>query len=349
MKTFNQIISVAVLAVVSMTAPLVCSAATSYRLLKEIPVGGEGGWDYLAVDQYARRLYVSHGTKAIVIDMEADKVVGEIPDTPGIHGFAIAPDLGRCFTSNGRENKVSIVDLKTLKTLSKVETGENPDAILFEPGNKEVYAFIGRGRSATVIEGATGKVVATIPLLGKPEFGVANPRAKRVYSNLEDKSEVAVIDTEAHKVLSTWPLAPGQEPSGMAFDGKHHRLFVGCGNKLMLMLDSTTGKVVDKVPIGDGVDATKFDIALQLAFSSCGDGTVTIAHEESPDKLTVVQTLKTEPRAKTMALDPKTHRIYLASAKFEAATEQPAPGKRSRPKMVPDSFKVLVYGPADAQ
>jgi hypothetical protein len=349
MKTYTQIIGVAALGFISMAVAPASRAATSYELLKEIPIGGDGGWDYLAVDQYARRLYVSHATKVVVIDIDSNKVVGEIADTPGVHGTAIAPGLGRAFTSNGRENKVSIVDLKDLKTLSKVETGENPDAILFEPGHKEVYAFNGRGHSATVIEGATGKVVATIPLPGKPEFGAADSRAKRVYSNLEDKSEVAVIDTETHKVVSTWALAPGEEPSGLAFDGRHHRLFIGCGNKLMLMLDTTSGKVVDKVPIGQGVDATKFDVRTQLAFSSCGDGTVTIAHEDSPDKLTVVQTLKTEPRARTMALDPKTHRIYLASAKFEAATEQPAPGKRSRPRVVPDSFKVLVYGPAEAK
>jgi len=344
MKTYGRFLGLAALGLLSTLAVPNCRAEGPYKLLKEIPVGGEGSWDYLAVDQYARRLYVSHGTKVVVIDIEKDAVVGEIADTPGVHGIAIAPKLGLGFTSNGRENKVSIFDLKTLKTNAKVDTGENPDAILYDEGQQEVYAFNGRGRSATAFEGKTGKVVATIPLPGKPEFAVASPKAKRIYDNLEDKSEVAVIDTTDHKVVSTWPVAPGEEPSGMAFDGPHERLFVGCGNKLMVMMDSANGKVVASVPIGQGVDATKFDTGTQLAFCSCGDGTVTIAHEDSPDKLTVVQTLKTEPRAKTMALDPKTHRIYLASAKFAAASEQPAGGKKGRPTAIPGTFKVLVYG-----
>ena len=327
----------------SLTLP-VGAAQGSYKLLKEIPVGGEGGWDYLEVDQAARRLYVSHGTKVAVIDLDKEAVVGEIADTPGVHGIAVAPKLGLGFTSNGRENKASIFDLKTLKTNSKVDTGENPDAILYDEGQEEVYTFNGRGRSATVFEAKTGKVVATIPLPGKPEFAAAHPSAGRVYNNLEDKSEVAVIDTKTHKVVNTWPIAPGEEASGMAFDAQHQRLFLGCGNKLMVMMDSTNGKVVASVPIGQGVDATKFDSGTQLAFCSCGDGTVTIAHEDSPDKLTVVQTLKTEPRARTMALDPMTHKIYLANAKFGGATDQPSGGKKGRPSAVPGTFKVLVYG-----
>jgi DNA-binding beta-propeller fold protein YncE len=324
----------------SVSAP-VQGAEGSYKFLKEIAVGGEGGWDYCTVDESARRLYVSHATKVVVIDLDKDAVVGEVADTPGIHGIAVAPALGLGFTSNGRENKSSIFDLKTLKTNSKVDTGENPDAILYEEGQQEVYTFNGRGASATVFEAKTGKVVATIPLGGKPEFAEASPKEGRIYNNLEDKSAVVVIDSKAHKVVGTWPIAPGEEPSGMALDRENHRLFLGCGNKLMVMMDSTNGKVVGSVPIGSGVDATKFDPATKLAFCSCGDGTVTIAHEDSPDKLTVVQTLKTEPRARTMTLDPKTHRIYLASAKFEVA---PAGGKKGRPGVVPGSFKVLVYG-----
>jgi len=313
-------------------------AAGPYRFLKEIPVGGEGGWDYLAVDSAGQRLFVSHQTKVVVIDLVKDSVIGEITNTPGVHGIAIAPELGRAFVSNGRENKASIVDLKTLTTLSKVDTGENPDAILYEPQNQEVYTFNGRGRSATVFDAKTGKVTTTLPLGGKPEFAVVNLKAGRIYDNLEDKSEVVVIDPKTHEVIQHWPISPGEEPSGMAFDQVNHRLFLGCGNKQMVMMDVRTGKVVASVPIGEGVDANAFDPGTQLAFASCGDGTVTIAHEDAPDKLSVVQTLKTEPRARTMALDPKTHRIYLASAKFEA----PAAGER-RPRVVPGSFKVLVY------
>jgi DNA-binding beta-propeller fold protein YncE len=344
MKTLYRFLMPATLLLLSTPAVPGARAEGPYKLLKEIPIGGEGGWDYLAVDQYARRLYVSHTTKVVVLDIDNDTVVGEIADTPGVHGIAIAPKLGLGFTSNGRENKASIFDLKTLKTTSKVETGENPDAILYEPGQEAVYTFNGRGHSATVFEAKSGKVVATIPLPGKPEYAVAYSRAGRIYNNLEDKSQVAVIDIKEHKVVSTWPVAPGEEPSGMAFDARTHRLFLGCGNKLMVMMDSTNGKVVDSVPIGQGVDATKFDQRTKYAFCSCGDGTVTIAHEDSPDKLTVVQTLKTEPRAKTMALDPTTHKIYLASAKFGAAPEQSGGKKKGRPSVVPGTFKVLVYG-----
>jgi DNA-binding beta-propeller fold protein YncE len=324
-------------------APL-ASAESPYHFMREIPVAGEGGWDYLSVDAAGRRLYVSHGTEVAVIDIDQNTVVGVISDTPGVHGLAVASDLKRGFTSNGRENKAGIVDLQTLKTLSKVDTGQNPDGMLYDPGQKEVYMFNGRSHSATVFGATTGTVVATIPLAGKPEFGAADPQAGRVYDNIEDKSAVAVIDSKTHSVVASWPIAPGEEPSGMAIDLEHHRLFLGCGNKLMVMLDSTTGKVVASVPIGQGVDANAFDPGTQLAFSSCGDGTVTIAREESPDKLTVVQTLTTEPRARTLTLDPKTHRIYLASAKFEAAPEPAAGAPRQRPKMVPGSFKILVYG-----
>src|ERR1017187_10178330 len=316
----------------------VCRADGPYHLIKEIPVGGDGGWDYCSVDSAGQRLYVSHGTKVVVIDLAKDQVAGEITNTPGVHGIAIAPDLGLGVTSNGREDKAGIVDLKTLQTLSKVDTGKNPDGMLYEPGRKEVYLFNGRGQSATVIDVKAGKVVATIPLDGKPEFAQADPKAGRVYDNLEDKNEVAVIDTKSHQVVTNWPIAPGEEASGMAIDLKNHRLFLGCGgSKTMVMLDSTTGKVITSVPIGDGVDANAFDPETQLAFASCGDGTVTIAHEDAPGKLTVVQTLKTERGSRTMTIDPKTHNIYLAAAKFEA----PAQGQR-RGRMVPDSFKIQV-------
>ncbi len=321
----------------------VCAAVEPYRLIQEIPVGGEGGWDYLSLDSAAGRLYVSHGTKVVVIDVAKNEVVGEITNTPGVHGVALAPELGKGMVTCGRENKAAIVDLKSLKIISKVATGENPDGMLYEPGRNEFYTFNGRGESATVIN-ASGTVIATIPMGGKPEFPQADPAAGRVYDNLEDKSEVVAIDTKKHEVVNRWPVAPGEEPSGMAIDQAHHRLFLGCGNKLMVMMDSTTGKVVASVPIGDGVDANAFDPGTQLAFSSNGEGNVTIAHEDAPDKLTVVQTLETERGARTMTLDPKTHRIYLASAKFEPQPEAAPGARRQRPKMIPDSFKILVYG-----
>ena len=323
----------------SLAVVAACRADANYHLLKEIPVASDGGWDYLTVDSAAQRLYVSHGTKVVVIDLAKDAVAGEITNTPGVHGIAIAPDLNRGLVTCGRENKAAIVDLKTLGILSKADTGANPDGMLYEPGQQEFYAFNGRGESATVIDAKSGKVVATIPLGGKPEFAAADVKAWRVFNNLEDKSELVAIDTKKHEVVNRWPIAPGEEASGMAFDGKNHRLFLGCGNKMMLMVDSESGKVVANVPIGDGVDANSFDPGTMLAFASCGDGTVTIAHEDAPDKLTVVQTLKTEKGARTMTIDPATHKIYLASAKFDA----PAEGQR-RGKMVPGSFKILVYG-----
>jgi YVTN family beta-propeller protein len=321
-----------------------CRADGPYHLATAISVGGEGGWDALTVDSAAHRLYVSHGTRVVVIDLVIGQVVGEITNTPGVHDIAVAPKLNRGFTSNGRENKVSVVDLETLQTLSRVDTGENPDAILFEPGQNEVYAFNGRGQSATVIDAKSEKVVATIPLGGKPEFACADPGAGRVFDNLENKSEVAAIDIKTHQVVNRWPIAPGESASGLAIDVKHHRLFLGCDNHLMVMMDSTNGKVLATVPIGEGVDGAAFDPGTQLAFASCGQSaTVTIAREDG-DKLTVVQTLKTERGARTMAIDPKTHRIFLPTAQFEPQPEPAAGERHQRPKMVPGTFKILVYG-----
>jgi YVTN family beta-propeller protein len=337
---FPGLVALTVLGLLSIST---CKADAPYYFIKEIPVGGDGGWDDLTVDSSAQRLYVSHATKVIVIDLSKDQVIGEITNTPGVHAIAVAPKLNRAFVSNGRSNDVSIIDLKTLQTISRVNTEKNPDGILFESGQDEVYAFNGRSQSVTVIDAKSGKVVTTIPLGGKPEFARADPKAGRVYDNLEDKNEVTVIDTKSHEVLTNWPIAPGEAASGMAIDVKHHRLFLGCDNKLMVMMDSTSGKVLATVPIGEGVDGAAFDPETQLAFASCGDGTTTIAHEDD-DKLTVVQTLTTARGARTMTIDPETHKIYLPTAQFETSTNQPVAGKRQRPRMVPGTFKILIYG-----
>jgi DNA-binding beta-propeller fold protein YncE len=322
------------------------AAGEAYQLITKIAVGGEGGWDYATIDSAARRLYVTHGTKIVVIDIDKNSVVGEIAETPGVHGFALAPELGLGFSSNGMENKASIVDLKTLQTKSKVDTGANPDAILYDPGRKEIYTFNGRGNSATVFEAASGKVITIIPLPGKPEFAVVDVKAGKIYNNIEDKNAVVVIDTKTHSVVGTWPIAPGEGASGMAIDLTTHRLFLGA-EKLMVMMDSSSGQVITTVPIGPGVDANSFDPETKLVFASCGgDGTVTIAREDSPDKLTIVQVLQTARGARTMTLDPKTHRIYLAAADYEAPGAPPGAGQKpTRPKIVPNSFRVLVYGP----
>ncbi len=328
---------------------MVGRAAEPYHFIREIPVGGAGGWDYLSVDAAAQRLYVSHGDKVVVIELATgalslatDAIIGEISNTPGVHGIALAPELGRGLVTCGKEDKAALVDLKTFQIIAKVDTGTNPDAMLYEPGRQEFYTFNGRGESATVIAAKTGKAVVTIPLGGKPEFAQADSKAGQIYVNLEDKNELLVIDAKTHSVKYRWPIAPGAEATGLAFDEKNHRLFLGCHNNLIVMMDSSSGKVLATVPIGAGVDATAFDPETQLVFASCGDGTVTIAHEDAPDKLTVMQMLPTEKGARTMALNPVTHRIYLPSAKFAA----PAPGER-RGQIIPGTFKILVYGPGN--
>ena len=326
------------------TAVPAAGQAPTYRFIQEIPIGGEGGWDYLAEDAPASRLYVTHGTSVAVIDTKRGVVVGHIDSLPGVHGFALAPELGLAFASNGRENTAAVVDLKTLAVIRRVETGENPDAILYVPGFDEVYTFNGRGHSATVFEAKTGKVLATVPLPGKPEFAVFDPGAGRIYNNIEDRSEIVVIDAKTRAVVATWPIAPGEEPSGLAIDLAHHRLFAVCGNEYMVMMNSTTGALVDTVRIGGGADAARFDPATGLAFASNGEGTVTIARERTPDDLEVVQTLNTARSARTMTLDPLTHRIYLSAATYEAPSAADATAPRQRPRMVPGSFRVLVYG-----
>jgi len=313
-------------------------AASGYHVIKTIPVGGEGGWDYIYVDSDARRVYVSRGTHVMVLDADTYAVVGDIPDTQGVHGVAIASDLGRGFTSNGRANNVTIFDLKTLKSLGTVATGTNPDAILYEPVTKRVFAFNGRSKDATAINGADGTIVGTIALGGKPEFAVADGRGN-VYLNIEDTSELVHLDAKDLKVLHRWPEAPCKEASGLAMDLKNRRLFAGCDNKMMAVIDADSGKVIATPPIGEGVDANGFDPVTQLAFASNGEGTLTVVHQDSPEKYTVVENVPTKKSARTMGLDLKTHNIFLPAADFDA----PAAGER-RGKMKPGSFVILVVG-----
>ena len=330
---------------------LICATALGndvYHLLSEIPIGGEGGWDILTIDSFASHLYLSHATKVVIVDLNTNSVTGEIADTPGVHAFVAVPEVQRGFSSNGKESKSSVVDLTTLKTISKIDTGSNPDAVVYEPRHAEVYVFNHTGHSVTVINTKTATVSATIPLGGNPEFAVVDETAGRVYCNIEDKSEVAVIDADKREVVARWSLSPGEGPTGIALDATHHRLFSGCHNKMMVMLDTESGKMVGSVPIGAGVDGCAFDEATQLAFASCGDGTTTIAKEEAPNKLSVLQVLKTERGARTMALDARTHRIYLPTAQF-APAPSPSPGASpARPSIVPNTLKVLVYGSTES-
>lgn len=340
--TFSRFLSLTAAAAL-FTGPI-CRADGSYHYLTQIPIPGDGGWDYLSVDPGAHRLYVSHATEVVVVDTRNNQIAGEITNTPGVHGVALAPELGLGVTSNGRESKAGIVDLGTLQTICKLDTAEGPDGFCYNPAREEAYLFCGRARAATVVNVKAREVVATIPLAGRPEFPAVDPKAERIYDNLEDQSEVAVIDGDSHTVITNWPIAPGESASGMAIDVKHHRLFIGCHNGMMVMMNDQNGQVVATVPIGKGVDACRFDPKTKLAFASCGDGTTTIAHEDSPDKLTVVQTLATERGARTMALDLRTHRIYLATAQFETSPDQPAGERHHRPRIVPGTFKILVYG-----
>jgi DNA-binding beta-propeller fold protein YncE len=344
MKIITQLLMMSA-AAAALSAGAACRADDLYHYITQIPIGGESRWDYLSIDPTARRLYVSHSTEVVVIDLRNNQVVGEITNTPGAHGVAVAPELGLGVTSNGRENKGGIVDLKTLQTLSKVDTSEGTDGMMYNPARQEAYLFCGRANAATVVDVKGQKVVATVQLAGRPEFAQADPIANRVYDNIESESEVAEIDGDAHTVITNWPIAPGESASGMAIDVKNHRLFLGCENEMMVMMDNTSGNVVATVPIGRGVDADAFDPGTQLAFASCGDGTTTIAHEDAPDKLTVVQKLTTARGARTMALDPVTHNIYLATAQVDTSTNQPSGGgERRRMRFVPDTFKILVYG-----
>jgi YVTN family beta-propeller protein len=330
---------------------LICATAfcnEAYHSVTEIPIGGEGGWDILTIDSAASRLYLSHATKVVVVDLSKNAVVGEIADTPGIHGFLAVPEVQRGFSSNGKENKASVVDLKTLRTISKIDTGESPDALVYDSKRGEVYIFNHRGNSVTIIDAKTSNVVATVSLGGGPEFAAIDSAADRVYVNIEDKSEVVAIDTSKHEVVAHWPLAPGEEPSGIAFDAAHHRLFSACHNKMMTMLDTQSGKVVGTTAIGTGVDGAAFDDVTQLVFASCGEGVTNIVKEETPEKLRAVQTLKTESGARTMALDPKTHRIYLPTAQFQPPPS-PSPGASpGRPSIVSNTLKLLVYGPTES-
>jgi YVTN family beta-propeller protein len=287
--------------------------AAEYSVTKKIPIPGQGSWDYLAVDESARRLYVSHGTQVEVLDIDSGSVVGSIPKTPGVHGIAVAPEFGRGFVSNGQASNVTIFDLKTLNAIGEVPTGKKPDAIIYDPATKRVFAFNGDSNSATAIDAASGKVAGTVDLGGGPEFAAADGKGY-VYDNLEDESLVLKINARDLKVEQRWPTAPCSKPSSMAIDPENRRLFIGCRSRVMAVMDADSGKVITTLPIGDHVDATVFDPESKLIFNSNGEGTVTVIQQEGPDKYSVVQTVKTAPRAKTMALDPKTHQLFLSTA-----------------------------------
>jgi YVTN family beta-propeller protein len=343
-KSFISLATTAALA--ALVASPSCTAQTAspgYRVINRIAAGGEGGWDYVTVDPDGNRLFLSRGTHAMVIDLGTNRVIGDIANTPGIHGVALAPELNRGFTSNGRDSSVTIFDYKTLAPITVLKIpATGPDAIFYDPATKRVFTFNGGSNNATAIDAVNGTVVGNVPLAGKPEGAVFENG--RGYANLEDKSEIAVFDPKTLAVLARWPLAPCEEPTGLAIDRVHQRLFAGCGNKTMVIVDVKTGKVVASVPVGDGVDAAGFDPETQLAFTSNGEGSITVVHEDTPDKYSVVETVPTQRGARTMAVNPKTHRVYTVTANFGPTPAATADRPRPRPPMIPGSFVVLELG-----
>jgi YVTN family beta-propeller protein len=316
------------------------------QVVERFSIGGEGGWDFLTFDPVGNRLFISRGDYVQVWSPRSNRVVGEIADTPGVHGIALAPELLRGFTSNGRSNTVSVFQLDDLHTIATISvTGQNPDAILYDSSVKRVFTFNGRSHNATVIDAESLKVVATIALGGKPEVAVTDGKG-HVFVNLEDTSEVAVIDEATNRVMATWPLSPCEEPTGLAIDAAHDRLFSVCANRRMVVIDATTGRLVATVPIGERPDGAAFDPASGRAFSANGEGSLTVIQEADADHFHVVATTLTQPGARTLALDPESHLIYLVSASFgptpAATTDQPRP----RAPMLPGTFTVLVVNPS---
>jgi DNA-binding beta-propeller fold protein YncE len=324
------------LVLVLASVPLLKAAATGYHILNEIKIGGEGGWDYLTVDSAARRLYVSHATHVVVIDLDKGTIVGDIPETPGVHGIALAPKLSKGFISNGRGNNVTMFDMKTLKATGTIPTEMNPDDITFEPVSGRVLAFNGRSRSVTIIDAAAGKAISTVALPGKPEFAVSDGKGK-VYDNIEDTNEIVEIDAAKGAVTKKYALSGCEGPSGLAIDVKARRLFSVCGNRVMVVSDPDKGAIVATLPIGAGSDGVAFDPGTGYAISANGDGTMTIV-QQTGGKYDVVENIATERGARTIDVDEKTHRAYTPTATVGQATAG------GRAPYLPDSFKVLVVG-----
>jgi DNA-binding beta-propeller fold protein YncE len=310
-----------------------------YRILKKIPVGGEGGWDYLTMDAAARRLYITRSSRVQVLDVEEGKVVGEVAKTAGVHGVALVPRHKRGFTSNGGDSTATVFDLETLREIARPKVGNRPDAILYDPASDLVFTFNAASKDATALEAADGKPAGTVALDGRPESGVADGKGL-VYVNIVDKSEVVVFDARKLEVKERWKLESGQGPMGIAMDRAKRRLFVTCRNEKMVILDADGGKVLDTLPIGKGTDACAFDPGTGRAFSSNGDGTLTVVEEQLADHYRVAATVATQAGARTMTLDTKTHNILLAAVRYKPA----APGQKGRPSPEPDSFTILVVG-----
>lgn len=315
--------------------------AQGYKVSGSISIGGTGGWDYLTADSANRRLYVSHAGDVVVIDLDTEKTIGTISGMEHIHGIAIADDLGKGFITDGGKNQVVVFDLKSMAIEKKVGAGTNPDGIVYDQPSHRAFAFNGRSKNATAVDGASGNVAGTIALDGKPEFPVSDGKGS-IYANIEDKSEIVRINSKTLAIEATWPLSPCESPSGLAIDTAARRLFSVCDNKMMAVVDADSGKVLATPPIGEGPDAAAFDPGTKLAFSSNGEsGTLTVIREGGNGKYSVLQTVKTAESARTMALDTKTHKIYLSSARMGPAAKTAA-NSHPRRSVLPDTFKVLI-------
>jgi DNA-binding beta-propeller fold protein YncE len=319
-----------------------------YQLAHPVPLPGDEGWDYLAIEPRGHRLFIAHGARVQVVDTDTFALVGEVSDTPGVHGIAFAPDLGRGYASAGRGGFIVVFDLKTLARLKEIRTtGDNPDAILYDAATRRVFTFNGRGRNATAVDATTGAVIGTIALNAKPEFAASDGEG-RVYVNLEDRNSIALLDPRALHVVAVWPIGGCEEPSGLALDAAGRRLFTVCGNRVMAVVDARSGRVLGRAPIGAGVDATAFDPVQQLAFASCGEGVLTVLGISAAGVPAVAQSLPTERGARTMALDPRTHRVFLVTANFGSAAPASAAQPHPRPPIVPGTFRLLVAEPQPA-
>jgi DNA-binding beta-propeller fold protein YncE len=316
--------------------------ASGYHLVKKVKLGGTGGWDYLEVDPATHHLFITRGTHVIVVDVDSEKVLGDIQGIQGAHGVALANEFNKGFITNGRSGEATVFDVKSYATQGTIKTDDDSDAVIYDPYSKRVFTFNGDAGTASAIDASAAKLVSTFKLGGKPEFGASDGKGK-IFVNLEDKSQLVKFDAKTLKIDNTWPLAPCESPSGLAIDSAHEILVVGCHNKVMAFVDGNSGKVIGTVPIGQGVDANRFDPGTGYAFASCGDGTITIAHEDSPTQFSLVGKIDTQRGARTMALDYANHTVYTVTAEFGPAPAATAENPRPRPAILPDTFTLLVY------
>jgi YVTN family beta-propeller protein len=343
MRAMTRLIRCAIPLVLGFICCLPTPSNATYHLLKKVPLGGDGGWDFLSLDPEGRRLYIARSNRVMVVDADSCNLIAEIPNTPGVHGVVPVHKLGRGFTTDAGDTSVTIFDLRTLKVLGHVRTGLRPDAIVFDPASGRIFTMNAGSNDATAIDAAKGTVVGTVPLAGRPEVAVVDG-AGRLFVNLEDSSAVQVVDTRSLKAIDRWPLAPGHEPTGLAIDVPGHRLFSVCADSIMVVMDATTGRVIDTQPTGRGTDGCAFDPLTSLVFSSNGVGTLTVVEEIDPGSFRVRENVPTQPGARTLALDDKTHRVFLVTAQFgpppAPTPQQPHP----RRTIVPGSFVLLVFG-----